>query len=92
MARWLLAALLAFLLVLGLWAGYQGYTRFLALEGKVAALEARVAAQEEALKALGDRVGRLEAEVFQRPRPPLPAGGSQARGPRPGLTRWGWWG
>ncbi|MCS6867517.1 MAG: hypothetical protein NZ846_06105 [Thermus sp.] len=71
MARWLLAALLAFLLVLGLWAGYQGYTRFLALEGKVAALEARVAAQEEALKALGDRVGRLEAEAFQAPTPPL---------------------
>ncbi|MFN4232836.1 hypothetical protein, partial [Thermus sp.] len=71
MKRWLGLILLLVVALLVVWAGYQGYARLRALEGQVAALQARVEAQEQALKALGDRVGRLEEEVFKAPAPPL---------------------
>lgn len=71
MKRWLgLLVFLAVALLLA-WAGYQGYARLRALEGQVAALANRVQVQEQALKALGDRVGKLEEEVFKTPAPPL---------------------
>ncbi|RTH16613.1 hypothetical protein [Thermus scotoductus] len=71
MKRWLSLVLLLVVALLVVWAGYQGYARLRALEGQVAALESRVQAQEQALKALGDRVGKLEQEVFNAPSPPL---------------------
>ncbi|WP_114312030.1 hypothetical protein [Thermus caldifontis] len=71
MKRWLGLVLLLVALLLAVWAGYQGYARLRALEGRVVALETRVQAQEEALKAVAERVGRLEGEVFKAPAPPL---------------------
>jgi len=71
MKRWLGLVLLLAVALLLVWAGYQGYARLRALEGQVAALEDRVQAQEQALKALGDRVAKLEQEVFNAPSPPL---------------------
>ncbi|WP_038058922.1 hypothetical protein [Thermus amyloliquefaciens] len=71
MKRWLGLVLLLVAVLLLAWAGYQGYARLLVLEGQVAALETRVQAQEEVLKALAERVGKLEGEVFKAPAPPL---------------------
>ncbi|WP_105317008.1 hypothetical protein [Thermus tenuipuniceus] len=71
MKRWLSLVLLLVVALLVVWASYQGYARLRALEGQVAALESRVQAQEQVLKALGDRVGKLEQEVFKAPSPPL---------------------
>ncbi|MFN4070589.1 MAG: hypothetical protein ACK4HT_03365 [Thermus caldifontis] len=71
MKRWVGLVLLLVALLLVVWAGYQGYARLRALEGRVVALETRVQAQEEALKAVAERVGRLEGEVFKSPAPPL---------------------
>lgn len=71
MKRWLVPTLLGVLVVLALWVGYQGYARLRALEAQISLLEGRLTAQEEALKALGERVGRLEEAVFQAPAPPL---------------------
>ncbi len=71
MRRWLIPAALVLLVALGVWGGYWGYARLQALEARLVALENRLSTQEEALKALGERVGKLEGEVFQAPAPPL---------------------
>ncbi|WP_243030512.1 hypothetical protein [Thermus altitudinis] len=71
MRRWLSLVFLLVAVLLVAWAGYQGYARLRALEGQVTALANRVQVQEQALKALGERVGKLEEEVFKAPAPPL---------------------
>jgi cell division protein FtsB len=71
MKRWLSLVLLLVVALLVVWAGYQGYARLRALEGRVTALETRLQAQEQVLKALGERVGKVEEEVFKVPTPPL---------------------
>ncbi|GAB5601695.1 hypothetical protein FJNA_02190 [Thermus sp. FJN-A] len=71
MKRWLYAGLgVLLLLALGL-LGYRVYASYQALAARVAGLETRVQAQEEALKALSERLARVEGEVFKAPSPPL---------------------
>lgn len=71
MKRWLYALLALALLVLLGWAGYEAYASYRDLAARVALLEAKVQAQEEALKGLADRLSRVEGEVFKAPSPPL---------------------
>ncbi len=71
MKRWLYALLaLAVLAFLG-WAGYRAYASYRDLAARVGLLETKVKAQEEALKALSERLSRVEGEVFKAPSPPL---------------------
>jgi threonine/homoserine/homoserine lactone efflux protein len=69
--RWLWYLLALILVGLLAWGGYAAYASYQGLRAKVAALEARLSAQEEALKGLAERVGKLEEEVFKAPTPPL---------------------
>ncbi|WP_234553818.1 hypothetical protein [Thermus caliditerrae] len=69
--RWLTYALLLVVAFFLGWVGYREYVWLQALEGRVASLEARLSAQEDGLRGLADRVGKLEGEVFKAPAPPL---------------------
>lgn len=71
MNRWLGALLFLAAVFVLVWAAYGGYTSLRALEDRVAALETRLSNQEEALRGLADRLGKLEDEVFRAPAPPL---------------------
>lgn len=71
MRRWLgwILGLLAVLLLL--WAGFAVWQAYGHLVARVGALEGQVRAQEETLKTLSERLGKLEEEVFKAPAPPL---------------------
>ena len=71
MRRWLPAVLALVLVAVLVFLGYQAYTAYQGLQARVAALEAQVQGQGEALKALSERVARLEEEVFRTPAEPL---------------------
>ena len=71
MRRWLPAVLALVLVAVLVFLGYQAYTAYQGLQARVAALEAQVQGQGEALKALSERVARLEAEGFRTPAGPL---------------------
>jgi hypothetical protein len=65
---WILALVLVLLLA---WAGYGAYQAYRGLASRVSALEAQVQAQGETLKALSERLGKVEEEVFKTPAPPI---------------------
>ncbi|MGC8967915.1 MAG: hypothetical protein ACP5JV_06270 [Thermus sp.] len=71
MKRWFYALVALAVLVLLGWGGYRAYASYQGLAARVALLEAKVRAQEEALRALSDRLSRVEGEVFKAPSPPL---------------------
>ena len=65
---WILALVLVLLLA---WAGYGAYQAYRVLASRVSALEAQVQAQGETLKALSERLGKVEEEVSKTPAPPI---------------------
>jgi hypothetical protein len=65
---WILALALVLLLA---WAGYGAYQAYRGLASRVSALEAQVQAQGETLRALSERLGKVEEEVFTTPASPI---------------------
>ncbi|WP_232822419.1 hypothetical protein [Thermus sediminis] len=59
------------LLLLLAWAGLAAFQAYGNLASRVSALEAQLQAQGETLKALSERLGKVEEEVFQAPGPPI---------------------